>query len=105
MMKKILLAFTMVICLLIMTGCKHVDYGTVIDKLFSPAHKTYSPMTMYMNGTTRIIPRWIHHSDNWSILVENEDGKEWWEVSEDYYNSVEIGDDVDRRKNDEVKHD
>jgi hypothetical protein len=97
-MKKILLAFTMVICLLILAGCKHIDYGTVIEKSFSPAHKTYSPMIMHGNKTTRIIPRWIHHSDNWSILVENEDGKEWWEVSEAYYNSVEIGNNVDRRK-------
>lgn len=97
-MKKILLVFTIIICMFVLTGCKNIDYGTVIDKSFSPAHKTYSPMIMLVGRRPRIIPRWIHHSDNWSILVENEDGKECWKVSEDYYNSVEIGDNVDRRK-------
>lgn len=97
-LKKILLIFAIVICLLILTGCEHIDYGIVIDKSFSPAHKTYSPTIMHMNKTTRIIPRWIYHSDHWSILVQNDDGKEWWEVSEDHYNSVEIGSNVDRRK-------
>ena len=97
-MKKILMVFIFIVCLLMLAGCGHIDYGTVIDKSFSPAHKTYSPMVIRVNKSTRIIPRWIYHHDHWSILVQNDDGKEWWEVSEDYYNSIDIGSSVDRRK-------
>lgn len=87
--------------MLFLSGCTHINYGTVIDKSFSPAHKTYSPIIMHINKSPRIIPRWINHSASWSILVQNDDGKEWWKVSEDYYNSINIGDSVDRRTNDQ----
>lgn len=53
---------------------------------------------MHANKQTRIIPRWINHSDSWSILVKNDNGSDWWSVTESYYNSVEVGDFVDRRK-------
>ena len=97
MKRRISLFLVAIICLFILTGCKSIDYGTVIDKSFSPAHREYAPIIMYINKTTRIVPRWVHYSDQWSILVENEEGKEWWEVAEGYYNSVNIGDNVDRR--------
>ena len=98
MLKKIMLVFAIIICLFILTGCrKQIDFGTVADKSFTPAHKVYSPMIMCVNKKTRIIPRWINHSDKWSILVQNDDGSEWWDVTEEFFNSVEIGDSVDRR--------
>jgi len=99
-MKRIIivaLLFVMMICL---TGCASINNGTVKDKSFVPAHRTYQPIIMMQNRHTQIIPRWISHADSWSILVENEDGKEWWNVTEDYYNSVNIGDYIDRRKTD-----
>ncbi len=96
-MKKIFLLVLAVLCALSMTGCKSIDYGTVMDKSFAPAHRVYSPIITHIGKTTRVIPRWLHHPDRWSILVENEDGKDWWNVSEDYYNTVNIGDTVDRR--------
>ena len=98
MKDKIKLILIVIICLLLLTGCRHIDYGIVIDKSYSPAHKTYNPIIMHVNNSTRIIPRWINHSASWSILVQNDDGKAWWAVSEDYFNSVDIGDSVDRRK-------
>ena len=96
-MKRSLLVLLAVVCMLMMAGCKRIDYGTVVDKSFSPAHNTYLPMVVRAGKSTRVIPRWIHYSDRWAILVENEDGKDWWDVSENYYNSIEIGDAVDRR--------
>ena len=97
-MKKIQVIILLVLCIFVLAGCKSIDNGTVIDKSYSPAHRSYQPMVMIVNKHTRIIPRWINHPDVWSILVENEDGRDWWNVSEDFYNSVEIGDKVDRRK-------
>ena len=99
-MKKLIAIILVLLCLFLLTGCKSIDYGTVVDKSFSPAHQTWSPIIMHVNKQTKIIPRWINHSDSWSILVENEEGRDWWSVSESYYNSVEIGDSVDRRKQD-----
>lgn len=85
----------MLICLL---GCSSIDYGTVINKSYNPAHTLYQPMIMVINKQTRIIPRWVSYSDSWKILVENDQGKEWWDVTEEYFNDVNIGDEVDRRK-------
>ena len=97
-MKRLCLVIIAILCAFMLTGCKSIDYGTVKDKSFSPAHKTYAPIVTRIGKTTRIFPRWIHHSDSWAILVENEEGKDWWTVSEDFYNSVDVGDTVDRRK-------
>lgn len=97
-MKKVLLSVILVAFLILMTGCKNIDYGIVKEKRFSPSHRVYSPMIMVVNKKTKIIPRWITKSDSWSILVENDDGSDWWNVSEEYFNSVEVGEFVDRRK-------
>lgn len=96
--KKILLPVLLIICLIILAGCKSIDYGIVIQKSFVKAHRAYRPLAMYANGRTSIYPRWVNYPDQWEILVENEDGRDWWNVSEGYYNSVEIGDQVDRRQ-------
>ena len=63
---------------------------------FSPAHKVYSPLIMHMNKHIQIVPRWITHSDRWYIYVQDGDDKDYWEVSKEYYDSVEIGDHVER---------
>lgn len=94
-MKKIV-AVIIVVALLLLTGCQRVDSGTVINKSYSPAHKTYQPMVMVMNKHMTVIPRWINHAASWSILVENDDVRDWWSVSKEYYESVEVGDHVSR---------
>lgn len=83
--------------LVILTACKSIDYGTVINKSFTPAYVENYILPMRVGKMTICMPRTRHVSASWSILVENEEGREWWSVSEDYYNSVEIGDAVDRR--------
>ena len=95
-MKKILLLF-LILCLFLMTAChKSLNAGTVIDKKFSPAHKTYNPMILHIGKQTQIIPRWITHSDSWAIWVQDGEDKDCWEVSKEYYKSVQIGDHVER---------
>lgn len=96
--KRIVIAVLLLSMLVCLVGCSSVDYGTVKEKSFVPAHRTYQPMIIHISKSTRIIPRWVSHADSWSILVENEDGREWWSVTENYYNSVDVGDYVDRRK-------
>ncbi len=84
-------------CLL--TACGHIDYGTVTDKSYVPARQTYTPLIMVTNKQTHIIPRYTYHPESWQIYVQNDDGGEWWTVTQDYYNNVNIGDHVDRRTN------
>ena len=98
-MRKIIIIL-LVVSLFLLTAChKSLNAGTVIEKQFSPAHKTYSPMIMHVNKQTRIIPRWISHSDSWSIWVQDGEDKDCWEVSKEYYESVEVGDHVERTVN------
>ena len=96
-MKKVLLAILLAICIFIVTGCKSIDCGTVIDKRYTPAHTGYRPHIMRIGNQTRVMPRWVKHDDEWAILVENEDSREWWIVSNSFYDSIDIGDTVDRR--------
>ena len=102
MVKRIIIAILLSICVLLLTACKSsVDYGTVTDKQYTPARQVYSPLIMTVNKQTRIIPRYIHHPQTWYIYVQNDNGGEWWNVTEDYYNSVEVGDFVDRSEKNE----
>ena len=95
-MKKTILIM-LIVCLFLLTACyKPLNAGTVVDKRFSPAHITYNPIILYINKQTRIIPRWITHSDSWSIWIQDGEDKDCWEVSKEYYESVEIGDHVER---------
>lgn len=87
-MKKLVLFL-----LLLLTACSSPLYaGTVTEKVYSPAHKIYWPIYIRTNKSTQVIPHWIHYPDSWYILIQNEDKKDSWTVSEEYYNSVEVGD-------------
>lgn len=96
-MKRILLFILILIMLFCMVGCSSIDYGTVKDKSFSPAHRTYQPMIMHMGKGIHVIPGWVSSKASWKILVENDEGSAWWSVTEEYYNAVNVGDYVDRR--------
>lgn len=97
-MKKCLILLMLAVMLVTLTSCKSIDYGTVISKSFTPAYVEHYIRPMRIGKTTICMPCTRHVSASWSIHVENEEGREWWSVSENYYNSVEIGDTVDRRK-------
>ena len=87
-MKKLILFL-----LLILTACSKPLYqGIVIDKQYSPAHELYQPIIINVNKRVTIIPHWIHIPDYWYIWIQNGEEKDSWKVSEDYYNSVKIGD-------------
>ena len=87
-MKKLVLFL-----LLMLTACSAPLYaGTVTEKVYTPAHKTYAPIVMIVNKTTRVIPRWVNHGDEWLVWIQNGEDRDSWTVSEEYYNSVEVGD-------------
>ena len=86
-MKKLILFLV-----LSLTACGTTLYsGTVTEKHHIPAHNTYQPIIMG-GKHPYIIPRWIHHDDVYYVWVQNGEDRDSWYVSEDYYNSVEVGD-------------
>ena len=49
---------------------------------------------MVMNKLTSsetCTPSGCMDDEKWILIVQKNDTKEWWQVSEDYYNQVEIG--------------
>ena len=93
MKKRILI----VLLLLFLTACtKHLEEGIVIEKHFEEAHTVYLPTVIIINKVTRIIPRWISYDDRWYIIVQQDEKRDSWDVSEEVYDSVEIGDYVKR---------
>ena len=96
-MKKAV-ALLMIACILLLTGCtKTLDAGVVTEKQFSPAHKTYNPMFLTVSGHTSMIPRWISHPDKWFVYVQDGEDRDCWSVSKEYYESVEVGEYIQRR--------
>jgi len=87
-----------IVCtVLILSITKTIDYGTVTDKRFEPQHTEQKRRYVYIKKQRHVRRYWVTIPDTWKIRVENEEGSEWWIVTEEYYNSVEVGDYVDRR--------
>ena len=95
--KIIIFGIIMLSMMACLAGCSSVDYGTITEKSFIHAHKTYNPIIIYIAKFPRIISRWVSHPDKWQILVKNEEDSEWWTVTEEIFNNVNVGDYVDRR--------
>ena len=70
---------------------KPLTEGYVTGKDYTPAHNSYAPIHMNVNGTTQIIPHWNYYPDKWKLTIQNGEDTDWWYVSESYYDSVKIG--------------
>lgn len=82
----------LVVFALSLAGCgARVTEGIVIDKTHKPATKAYVPIIIRTGKVTRIIPRWLHYSEKWYVTLSKDEQSETWQVSEEYYNSVEVG--------------
>lgn len=101
-MKKLLAAIAAA-SLVFISGCTQnkITSGEVIDKEFTPAHSNTRmvPVTTFNGKTSRtiLVPYAYHYSDNWEITIRdyNEEKNELtatYRVTEDVYNSVDIGD-------------
>lgn len=94
MKKKILAVLTSVVSFgVIFTGCAgSIKSGTVTDKEYNPAY-TSTIFTRIGNVT---VPHNIHHSAKYEIKLSGEENGEkvtgWIYVSEETYNSYNIGD-------------
>lgn len=102
-MKKIVLLTILVIALLMLTGCGYrLNQGTVVDKSYTPP-QTYTRHGLMHVGQT-LIPttRKVHRPAQYQLKVMGTDAKdtmvcEWWDVSQEKYETTEIGDWTERK--------
>ena len=66
--------------------------GFVIDKDYDPAHRVYRPIHIYSGGHNQSIPHWRTVGDRWTVWIQNGEDKDMWYVTEEFYNSVHVGD-------------
>ncbi len=91
----VFIAFVVGICLY--KAANHLDAGTLVDKWHKAAH-TYHTTTFIKSGSVRIPVRRTHHNPEQWLFIVSADGKtDTWSVSEDQYNSAEVGEWVERR--------
>ena len=75
----------------------NLDAGTLVDKYHQDAHVSYYT-SWIQSGKVRIpVRRTSRHPESWWFVVEAENKRDYWQVSEDFYNSAEVGDYVERR--------
>lgn len=92
-MKKISLLLMSLILLISLTACGYGELeGEIIDKSYK---KAYSSAVVVKTGDV-FVPIVQNHPESWKIRIEKtEDYKiktTWVNVTEEYYNNVEIGD-------------
>lgn len=90
-MKKFIILLLIFICIFIMTGCKTLSEGTVYSKTHIPEHRNMYFMPVHTGKMVRLIPRYSYHPNSWEVCVKNEKDRDCWNVSEEFYDSVEIG--------------
>ena len=87
--------------LLLFSGCgKSITEGEVIEKNFTPEYTSHMLMPLVISDgkscSTILVPYTYYYADKWTITIRNysDEGDELTEtfrVTEDVYNSVEIG--------------
>lgn len=67
--------------------------GTVIGKRHTEPQRIYNPVIFIRSGKLLIQPaKYAYGSDKWQVLVQQRHKTEWWDVSEEFYQNVDIGD-------------
>lgn len=70
----------------------HLQEGEVIAKEYRPAHSVYSPSYIKINGVTQVISQYRIEPEKWTVTVQDGEITDFWYVSEKYFDSVKIGD-------------
>ena len=104
--KIVVCMFTCILLTLFCVGCETVTKGVVVDKKYHAAYTTIH----YQKIGKAMIAQPVNHPEHWTITirgyVEAEDGKiddskeeyETYKVSETIYDSYDLGDEFDARK-------
>lgn len=93
-MKKIFVILLLIVFLSFLFGCTSLDEGIVYQKNFTPAYRSTYYISSKMGSTRVVRPYSYYHPDLWEVCVEFEDKKDCWEVTESFYDSVEVGDHI-----------
>ena len=95
-MKKRFIAFALLIACAALAACGgQITSGEVVAKKFTPAHYESGVrpvMVASENGlSTAFVPYVDHYGDAWTIAIQAADETAEYSVTEEVYNSVEIG--------------
>lgn len=74
----------------------NLDAGMLVDKYHQDAYVSHYTSWIW-SGKVRIpVQRTSRHPESWWFVVEADDKRDHWQVTKDFYESVEIGDYVER---------
>ena len=95
-LKIVILLGIIILYIFLLTGCGYGELkGIVIDKKYKEEYTTIHCVT---TGKT-IITTPIHHPATWNLHIQKEENGEikttWVSVEEEYYNKVQIGDEIE----------
>lgn len=81
------------VCILVADSPTRLQSGTVIRKKHTEPQRIYNPVIFIRSGKLLIQPAtYAYGSDKWQVLVQQRHKTEWWDVSEEFYQNVDIGD-------------
>lgn len=88
--------------LALLTGCgTTLTHGYVVDKQYTEAYQWMELMCFAYdsNGVcTTQLPVWHHEPASWELCVERDAVQDWWSVSQETYDHIQVGDYVERSK-------
>ncbi|AYD86165.1 hypothetical protein SEA_BURRO_22 [Microbacterium phage Burro] len=89
-------ALTLVVLLLVLTGCSAISQGYVTNKHYSPAYYTYNQVCVSYDTKTGMcktyMPQQQYHPANWRLDLAYDDETGWVNVSENTFDEYEVGD-------------
>ena len=80
----IVMACSVVLAVFAVVTEKDLTEGMVMNKRYSAGY------VLFLNDRYHVQP------DRWIVEIQNGDQKDWWTVTENYYDSVKIGDWVEK---------
>lgn len=91
-MKKFFVILLLIVFLSFLSGCTSLDEGTVTKKSYMPAYDSTYYTYIRTGNFKHFVPRHVYYPDSWEVCVKLEDKKDCWQVTEEFYDSVEVGD-------------
>ncbi len=98
MKRKAAMAVVALVAAFMLTACGGPDHGTVHDKSHSPEQWISTTYCHPVGKVTVCNPQMVHHPESWSLDVYNGDEHGWVDVTEETYDSYNVGDFVDFRE-------
>lgn len=95
MKKRFFVCLLLIVCAALAACGSKITSGEVVAKKFTPEHDESGVRPVMVasgNGlSTYFVPYVDHYGDAWTITIQSADETEEYNVTEEVYNSVDIG--------------